>query len=183
MADAIREPEDWVSIDPGLQGTGLMFWTGKYPAGRDQHWEEIDLYTIRPPKKMEDWIERAVYIAETAEEMFESYEPTHVVIEQPFISLHGRKTLAAAATDSVVKLSVVAGMLIYAAKRAQEPRNDKFFHVTSILPAKWKGQLPDKAMKKRIEEWSKKCKVTLPGRISEHARDALGLGLSYLNLL
>jgi len=178
----IENPLRWVSIDPGIGGTGLAFWENDKLLVEE--WDGAKgVHTIRPGKSAgDDWMEKAISICALAEEWFDDYCPTLVVIEEPFVSLRGKKTLVAAQAGSVVKLSVLAGMLVWTA-RSVLVHPERFFDVKPVSPMAWKGQLPDPALKARIEAWAKKTKTKLPSRLSEHARDALGLGLSHLNEL
>jgi len=178
-----QNPVRWVSIDPGLGGTGLAFWENDRLLVDDEE-DAKGVHTIRPPDKDADWMKKALRICDKADGLFESYGPTKVVIEEPFVSLRGRKTLVAAKAGSVVKLSILSGMLIQTAINSMDYHMAiRFFKVELIPPSVWKGQLPDKALKNRIEAWAKKEKCSLPSRLSEHARDALGLGLHYLGKL
>jgi len=185
MSDVWAEnPVRWVSIDPGLGGTGLAFFDNERLLVGIPEKNAPGIHTVRPDKSAAGWMEEAVSICDKAEDLFALYSPTKIVIEEPFISLKGKKTLVAANTNSVVKLSIIAGMLIWTARSVMEShRATHLFQVETVLPSKWKGQLPDKALKMRIEEWARKTKTELPKRLSEHARDALGLGLSCLKEL
>lgn len=151
-----------ISVDPGVGGTGVARWldSGKL----------FDTHTLHASKEGE-WLYRAFAIVRAFEIILESpaFEINEVVLEGPvFMGGAGGHTVAA--SGDLCKLAMLAGMLARAAHREHPAAN-----ILLAAPADWKGQVSKEAAARRIR---KIMGADFPnGRISNHAIDAVGIGL------
>lgn len=174
----IRKVERWLSVDPGIKGTGVAFWS------KD---EFKNVITITPDDREADWLLRARSVADIFSYEVTRFEPEIIYIEEPFVSLRSGKTLAAAASNSVTKLCIAAGCLIGIADSIIDD-----ITVELISPKVWKGQLSDEMLERRLLAWSEK-NIKHGGEklreylqydaISEHAKDSAAIGLHVLKEL
>lgn len=138
---------NWVTIDPGISGTGVAFFYGK---------NLITWGTYRSSRL--SW-EKCAY--DLAQRIFWGYEGKvdKAFCEWPTGRFSSDAGLAAHNSDAILKLSFLIGNLNYA-----------FGGIELIKVQTWKGQLPKELTQKRAEKFFKKT------GFKSHAADAVGIG-------
>ena len=144
----IGKPENyWVTIDPGLGGTGWAVF----------HKKELKKWGTYYPPKGKDWKEKAECVVNELGHI-EQHSAFGRVVKM-FCEWPSYQTVAAQNTMSVVKLAyLIGGICTY------------YTNVTLIPVVKWKGSLPKEVTKKRAERYFH-CKG-----FKSHAADAVGIG-------
>ena len=149
----------FLTIDPGLSGTGIISWDTKKSWSKDIIYEDAKLF--KPHGK--DWMINAEIMSIDIKNYYKNYFIEHIYIEFPqvFQSSLGQ---AASNRGDILKLAFFIGCI-------RGVFLDSGFE--PILVSKWKGQLPK-------SETERRCKRILPKILwvnSEHLWDAIGLGL------
>jgi hypothetical protein len=151
-----------LAVDPGVNGTGWALL-------RARDAKLCDCGTLHG--KGTDWGRKCVQILNGYERIISRNYIGQVFIESP-VFMHGYGGYTAASTGSLVKLSMLCGALYLSTVMK---------HGTCLVePSKWKGQLPKKVCNARvIEKLTKEslCDSGFLEKISNHALDAIGLGL------
>jgi len=149
-----------LSVDPGLTGTGVVYWRIGYPRAS----------TVIHPKG-DDLIDRAFSISmQIATFYYISIGKfpagrTCMVIEYPEYQ-EGLRGQVSSQTGSIIKLAFLIGILVGASSSGWEP--------FLVAVRDWKGQLPKQVITNRmIKYYGQQCKLI---GIKTHAWDALGLG-------
>lgn len=96
-------------------------------------------------------------------------EPLHIQIERPTYYPHGRNETD---VDDLLGLAIKVGELrrFFIMEHATEP--------ALVRPHEWKGQLPKEVCKERAQHRLSTAELAqLPKRMSNHAWDAIGIGL------
>lgn len=154
-----------ISVDPGVNGTGVCEWD------EENIYSVETIYANRLPQLNLSWESRAWTIADRFGRLLDN-APSHVnqiVIERPIL-FGGAKGRAVAASGDLIKLAMITGMLFAIAY-------ERTSRIRLVAPNEWKGQLPKSVCEARIR---KKLGKSFPeGRQSEHAIDAIGIGLWY----
>lgn len=154
-----------VSIDPGFNGTGYVYWKGK---------DMPFLANVStPPRNPDRFIKsdldigRAHWIAEAI--FHHGLSPVHhVVIELPEFQAGAGRQMGWK-TGDLQKLTMLVGVLAEYAV-VKEGANVMF-----ATPSEWKGQCPKDVMQHRLQEYFGKMRTQELG-VTTHAWDALGLG-------
>jgi len=148
-------PNDILSVDPGFN-TGWAFWKGdSYP-----------ITGVITPDKKSSSIEKIGYIGNCFEYLLIKWKPSLVIIEDQWFNQYSLKSLTSVSSGAFKKLTWMAGALIYLCI-------SKNISVETILPIKWKGNMNDSMVKKRVELIIHTCYS------NSHIADAVGIGLHY----
>jgi len=168
--------ETMLTIDPGLSGTGWAIFHGK---------ELIDHGTLHVGTKG-DWIERAFQIARSLEYVAEYSKGIDLVVIEKCRNLPSAKGVAATLSDAIVKLAIFTGMCVMVCGQHAA-------HIELIEPSAWKGSMSKDVMDRRVARAlgadDRQCKKPVKfidsklGKTSSHTRDAIGIGLSWLEIL
>lgn len=153
-------PRRLLSIDPGLSGTGVVYWHVGVPkrAGviHPRRYESVN----------DELAERALSIADQVLDFPYKWEQLVVVIEFPEYQ-EGLKGRTARSKGDLDKLSFLVGVIV-----GQFPRGTRIAlpHVRD-----WKGQLPKDVVQRRMLKHYGKWHIDRLG-VKSHAWDALGIG-------
>lgn len=160
-----QEEEVFISIDPGIVGTGLAVWfpDEEYP---------VQVAILQPDKLAgsrepgtDSWHERAATLMSALEAYVQAWSPDLVAIEEPiyFDDEYGQM---AAKEGSFTKLVRLVGMM-------EQLFNSMGIPMKWVPVREWKGQLPKKVVERRI-------RAILPDLEAEsHELDAVGVGLHH----
>jgi hypothetical protein len=156
-----------ISVDPGLTGTGVVYWTSGVP---------IKVKVLISPRKEPDEFEgdmtiyRSGWIAQHIREdsPFVVGPATTLVIEMPEFQA-GATRIMGWKTGDLQKLTLLVGVI---SGRLHRMVRD----VRLVFPSQWKGQLPKDVVERRLTEHFGVPKVRALG-VKTHAWDALGIGL------
>ena len=172
----VKSGEDWLSIDPGLSGTGIAVWSGhilKYT--RNIHFHGF-----------EEWWYNAAVMFDRVRVLFDLHNVRFVCYELPAFM---QRSQMQNAKQDIVKLTMFAGMLHGLALSgdgvASELKKDSVFPVRIL---DWKGQVEKKMMNERtmksIRKFHKEnCPETEPATPkTTHEIDAIGIGLYMLGV-
>lgn len=145
---------DWLSVDPGLGGTGWAKWHGHTLEGSGSY-----------KGKGGPWHERAADVAKFMQgfPLFPTYADT-IYYELPFIALDGGKTEMSARKQDVIKLTMLAGMIA-----------SKFERAIPVPVIRWKGQLSKTLSKERVVKQLSRIQYR-PRTKTSHEIDAIGIG-------
>lgn len=149
-----------VTVDPGVQGTGLVAW---------EHGLPIAAKAV-VPKGHGPWLERAQQVV-TSFRAFLLCIPARVAVAIEDQSIWEGSAVArtAALRGDIIRLAQLTGMLMQVALQQGAT-------VRLVGVREWKGQLPKAAVHSRI-------KRILGQRYPEHVADAVGMGLYLRGLL
>lgn len=152
--------KSFMSIDPGLNGTGWAIFNGK-------KLEDQGVLTFRDNLP---WEERAQMYGASIRSLHISYGVNQIFCEYPAFFDSAGGTMVAKKGD-LLKLTYVVGL--FGGMVCPTP-----FHLIPVHV--WKGQLPKEVVNKRIKAilGEKKCV-----NIKTHAWDAVGIGLHILGEL
>jgi hypothetical protein len=166
-----------ISIDPGLEGTGLAIWEG---FGTENDWR-----TIEPPVKVlsnihslsNTWEGRLEDIAgQVSLEFGLLYHQKLALVSHTYIEWPHYRTdpvgQTATAKGDIYKLSALIGALMYVA-------GNKYTSEVVLVPVlDWKGQLPKSVVARRCQDLlNYPAKGDNKLHISSHGWDAVGIGL------
>lgn len=147
-----------LSIDPGVGGTGFAVW---------QRGKLTEAGTIHFDGNLIHWEDKARDILLKFSSLLRFHDVDDLVIEYPSF-MGGTGGHMVASSGDLVKLAVLTGMITGSAILqgvAVEP----------VPVGNWKGQLPKAVCVNRIKKilpaWA------LLGKLSDHAWDAIGIGL------
>jgi len=159
----------WISIDPGVGGSGLILWKNKHDI---LHHENVY-------GSARSWSDRAVEQIQKINTMFENTRIlprcSALVCEFPQI-WSDSLSQAAANKGDICKLAACAGMWM-----GWGGLNGMTIH--SILVNDWKGQLSKSIVRTRCVERLKTLGLSSPEEMfSAHEWDAIGLGLFHKGL-
>lgn len=164
-----------LALDPGLQGTGLAYWTpddAYKDKGTPTH---VAVMTIPSRHAKEDWWERVRILSDLIYGQLQRWEfkgiQSNVVMEMTEYQASAASRVMTWKTGDLQRLTYLVGALAEAAR----PR-----HVLPIVTSGWKGQLPKHLVQQRI---TKRLGLETCERlgIKTHAWDAVGIGLWYLD--
>ena len=142
----------WISLDPGLEGTGWAIWLG------DQFKESG---VIKPHGKT--WEEKLRYVIGDLKHDLDD-RVCMLYYELPFIALDGVAGISAKKQD-VIKLTMLAGAIT------------TLFQESYPVPViRWKGNMPKKLSMDRVKAWMSKNGYSFATKTS-HENDAIGIGL------
>ncbi len=178
----LKDIRTWMSVDPGIEGTGLAYWIRNSQFGISDTVTDRPLYhghhiawagVIDYPHGLSGggewgWVSRASAVAESFEKELDICKPQAIWCEfQEFFA--DAKGYTATARGDIYKLCYLCGMFYQAAR----VRNIEMYFVR---PTTWKGQLPKTAIEKRVRRilGDDTCAVL---NAKTHAWDALGIGL------
>ena len=156
-----------LSIDPGLGGTGYVFWFAGRPL------KAGNIYPAKPAQRKDD-LESGEELLNRANEIYNrlmdivgvQLHPLTVVIEFPEYQ-EGLRGRTARSTGSIDKLAFLIGVL------AGSFGND--YRVIMPRVRDWKGQLPKEVVTRRmLKHYGLDLCVKL--NVRAHAWDALGIG-------
>lgn len=145
----------WMSIDPGIGGTGWAMWEEE---------KLVASSSIKPRIKGKSWEQKAAAIIDQLRDVCNNCRPMQCFIEQPFIALDGGRAEISAKRQDVVKLSILNGMIVQAIPNTHQVR---------VID--WKGQCPKHIFKKRIERYLSSINYR-PSTTTSHELDAIGIG-------
>lgn len=151
-----------LAIDPGVGGTGWALM--KADSARLVNYGTLHGKGV--------WAQKAKQIMIGFEKLFAVREDYigQVYIESP-VFMRGFGGYTTASTGDLVKLSMLCGaMYLHALKKEEHG-------VMLVEPSKWKGQLPKKVCNQRVSRILEQIHPYEVGRVSNHALDAVGLGL------
>ena len=151
----------FLTIDPGVEFGWAFFDTFQAPKPL--------AFGVFTPTKGKPWDIRCWIAASAIHDLINNHGPSLLCCEWPQFrdSAAGR---AAAASDSLVKLSVMVGRIIQVCEEHMLP-------FEAVPVQKWMGQLNEKQLRKRVLEH---CYTATP---KSHAIDAVGIGLWKLGKL
>lgn len=154
-----------VSVDPGLSGTGVVYWRKGFP-----HTSQVLLppqYITRNDVKPgeDDVVARARWLASMIV-MSAGFEPYTMIVEFPEFQAGATRQMGWK-TGSLQRLTFLVGVMV-----GYLPAN---WRIIMPTPSQWKGQLPKDVVQRRmIAKYGKqKCDAL---RVRTHAWDALGIG-------
>lgn len=142
----------WITIDPGISGTGLAF----FEDSRLLKWITVRSYR-------DTWQEKTKGIVEVIQRHHEefNFKWSKVFIEWPSNFMGTAKGQVAIGTGSILKLAYLIGLI---SGSIQGPE------MVLISVQRWKGSLPKKVTQKRAEKFFKQK------GFSNHVSDAVGIG-------
>ncbi len=161
---------NFISIDPGLGGTGYAIWSRERANVLET---PIVSSSIEAPS--EGPIEmRMNWLCVALRKVCSDHKVVEVVIEQPQF-MEGGKGLVAARDGDLVKLSILTGALIGQMWRWENGNDVAASYGTHLVPVnQWKGnmskELTDARVKQRLPKWRN-------GSGTSHESDAVGIGL------
>ncbi len=146
-----------LSVDPGVGGTGYAVWGEKL----------VDFGTLHFSVGVLHWEDRVQNVAVKFSNLFRLYKISKVVMEFPNY-MHGTQGRMVAESGDLIKLAVLTGMLMQCTM-------SEGVEFEPVYPGTWKGQLPKIVCENRIRKIL--GKQFPKDRISNHAIDAIGIGL------
>lgn len=165
-----------LTVDPGLSGTGWAIFHGK---------ELIDHGTLKSVGGG-DWINHAFSLARSVEHVAEYSKGIDLVVIEKCRNLPSAKGVAATLSDAITKLAIFTGMCMMVCGQHTA-------HIELIEPSAWKGSMSKDVMDRRVARAlgaaNFQCKAPIKfldskiGETSSHSRDAIGIGLSWLEIL
>lgn len=152
----ILDEKHFLTCDPGSGGTGLALFSPEYIF-------PIDTHVVKSPVS-NWWMNRKIVLFGVDEYLMDMKERgcKKFFIEKPAFMESG-KGLTAARSDSLVKLVVMYGTIVYLAEQ-------KGYEVENISIVKWKGQMNKDMVNIRL-------KHILGVGFDDHISDAVGMGL------
>ena len=149
---------NFMSIDPGLSGTGWAAWEGEIPTSCG----------VLKPKKEVDWTENAYQISFAVCLLVRKFRPLETLIEFPRYMPGSSAGRASAASGSLIKLAFLVGSIT----NKVTPYTD-----VRLIGTDWKGNLKKDIMQRRVE---RELGISLCQKldVKTHAWDALGIGLN-----
>lgn len=148
-------PNRLLSVDPGFN-TGWAYWEGT-DTPKTGHIVAIEKVT-NVALRLRD-------LAEQFSAVLGKYHPQRIIIEDQWFSEYNMTSLASAKTGAMKKLTWLTGAYLVVCF-------DVGVTPELVLPVKWKGQMDDLAVKKRVEL------VTGIKYKNPHIADAVGIGLN-----
>lgn len=145
----------WLTIDPGISGTGFAVFHNKI----------LKRYgSVYPDRNLDNWERRTSSILlKLMEEIHMAEAPQHVYIEWPS-QFTGKRGLAAANSNDILKLTCLIGRLAQYYIGIGTP-------TVMLVPVnRWKGNLPKEVVVERIKKF-----FSIRG-VASHAADAVGIG-------
>lgn len=156
-----------LAVDPGLQGTGLAFWSStRTPA---PEWTEV------VSDRKGDWLDRSDRIARHVAERLRTETTTgrmlgDVRLVCELMEMHGgARAQMMWKSGDLQRTLIFTGMLIARTSRYVDK-------VTLVGPGTWKGQLPKSVVEHRLKRYLGGPIWRTLG-IRSHAWDAVGIGL------
>jgi Holliday junction resolvasome RuvABC endonuclease subunit len=146
-------------IDPGIRGTGLALFTLSEPY-------PCKVQTIVPNPK-DSWNSRAYQCVTSFENFLMRHKNiAEVYLELPAFFAGTKRGIQAARNGDLVKLAMLTGMLYWVVI-------SNSIEINTVDPIEWKGTRSKEASHKLIRN----VLPHLDRNISEHALDAIGIGL------
>lgn len=146
---------DMVSVDPGLN-TALAWWDGP------KLYRTLIL-RAPPAKKMSD-MDRMLYLFDRFTEALQGDDPIDTVYIEGVRSFQSARSWASSTRGNLALLSYIVGGYVHICQEYELP--------CVIVDPKWKGQLTEGALERRIR------RAGYRGTMREHEREAIGLGYS-----
>lgn len=149
-----------LAVDPGANGTGWALLNSG--DGRLIEWGTIH-------GQSSEWDRKSIQILVQYEKLLGKHYIGQVFMESP-VFMRGYGGYTTASTGDLVKLAMLCGAMFFMSSR---------IHGTVLVPpSSWKGQLPKKVCNNRVLKILQAQSTYQPlGRISNHALDAIGIGL------
>lgn len=144
-----------VSVDPSINTCGVaIFLSGQLVTG----------ILVKPSKYTSNYVQRAKYITNSIKEICEDFEDFKLVIEIPeYFGVAGH---IAVASGSIIKLSVVCGMICTLTD-----------NLVAVNPSRWKGNMNKEVCHNRlIKIYPEQIKINTDNNIV----DAIGIGDWYI---
>lgn len=161
-----------LSIDPGMGGIGYALWED-WGCGTG-----VDLLQsgcLRPKRKQDDWQEGFKRGCVLFSDLLNEHDPALVLIERPMY-VQNAVGHAVAASGDLIKLGLVAGALAgIVVERAAR--------LVWVEVRDWKGQVSKKVSTRRVSRCLTARFPEFTQPTSEHAVDAVGIGLFHFGLL
>ena len=157
-----------ISVDPGTGGTGYAVWKGN----------QLKNYgTIHFHSNCETWEQKMKDIGLKFLDMLRDNKPAHTIVMESPVFMRGTGGYMVASAGDLCKLAMLTGHL---AARVY----DRFIgtQLTLVEPSKWKGQLPKNVVARRVQNLIPSIDFKSL-RISNHAMDAIGIGLWRIGVL
>ena len=152
----------WLTIDPGVGGTGFAVWDCER---FHELVEPVDSGAIECDGSGCEWIEKVMRIGDLLRTtVCRKYVISHVFYEHPQF-IEGPRGIASARDGSLVKLSLIAGVVV-----ASAAANARVVPV----PLHWKGQMNKEKTERRIRQRLPNYQATDD---VDHEWDAIGIGL------
>lgn len=157
--------EHAISVDPGLSGTGVVYWRNGQPTRAQVLLppQYVSRQEVKPGE--DDLVARARWLASMIV-MSAGFERYTLIIEFPSFQTGAGREMGWK-TGSLQKLTFLVGVMV-----GYLPSN---WRVILIEPSGWKGQLPKEVVTRRmIAKYGKALCNKL--EIKTHAWDAMGIG-------
>lgn len=152
----------WISVDPGLSGTGVAIWLGRDPAP----------ITVNISPRKDDWQDTLCCIVHDFRYLLDANKIEAVYYELPAFM---KSATAANARQDIVKLTLLAGAL----HGISLP-----LPVTPVPIINWKGQVSKEMMNDRvIRRMTKLGWTDATKKRTTHELDAIGIGMYIQGLL
>ena len=161
---------NFISIDPGLGGTGYAIWSRERATKLEN---PIESGSIQAP--VDGRLEvRMAWLCVAIRHICSQHSVLELVIEQPQF-MEGGKGLVAARDGDLVTLSILVGALCGSLWRCENGRDIAASYGTHLVPVNvWKGNmskdLTDTRVRSKLPKWKNQSDTT-------HESDAVGLGL------
>lgn len=161
---------NFISIDPGLGGTGYAVWSRERASKLE---DPIESGSI--PAPADGALEvRMAWICAAIRHVCSKNSVVELVIEQPQF-MEGGKGLVAARDGDLVVLSMLTGALCGSLWRCENGRDVAASYGTHLVPVNvWKGnmskEMTEERVRKKLPAYCRTTKTT-------HESDAIGLGL------
>jgi hypothetical protein len=168
MQVPIRALMDTITVDPGYD-TGIALWLGNYRP----------LYTILSTDRERETVDKIYDISTQFACYLQNFKPKTMIIEG--VNLWGGSAASQAGTSKgyTFNLAYLVGSIITRAMDAQIDVKIVYVSDTTVDNVKfkgWKGNLDNKALRKRIERINEQI-------YPEHAQEAVGIGFSEMGIL
>ncbi len=159
----LKKNSETATVDPGLGGTGLAFWSNRTWSEKVPPLEIKNLYAEGHTL----WTDSANSLVKKFKAEIEARTVTRVYIEWPKFFSGSVKGWTATTQGDIFKLSYLIGMFAEVCRQLG-------IEVILVPVNDWKGQLPKRVVEQRIRA---KIPGVLALRPTTHSWDAIGIGL------
>lgn len=158
-----------LTIDPGLGGTGVGYWTSQHWGNPYQSYQSA--LVVHHDTKAVSLEEKLCSLSDRLRALWGGLDVVRALIEYPeYYETKGG--LVTAESGSLVKLAVVTGHIICTLQSLpSKPR------VVLVPPSSWKGQVTKKVMQQRVRPLLPVHALAELERKASHAWDAVGIGV------
>lgn len=172
LADRLCDVNILMCVDPGFAGTGVAVFQLHRDKPRDMAFMAAE--TIRGSSRSMEFADRFRNYHQVFSELQHTYQPCLTVIEMPEVWSGSEVSVVASKRGDLLKLATLVG--VYAGVVV-----GRGGHLSLPSPQEWKGNLPKEVTWARAQD-------VLGAKIdsratSEHACDAIAMGVSVMGLL